>query len=215
MFSNYLYLQPLMSTTKQKILTTALSLFNKHGLSKITLRGIANEVGISQGNLNYHFKKRDDIIEALYHQLVSLIDADMELVKPISINIQTLYNISEATMTHFHKYRFFFLDFTQIMREQQKIRSHYNQLMILRREQTLALFDILMVQKLIRPEEIDDEYNNLYTRIQIISDFWMASTSLRTNNITPKTTQNFIKIISESIYPYLTKKGIKEYQKIA
>lgn len=204
-----------MSTTKQKILATSLSLFNQYGLSKITLRGIATEIGMSQGNLNYHFKKREDIIEALYHQLVGEIDANMQVTKPTYINIQTIYNISKTTLNHFYNYRFFFLDFTQIMREQEKIRNHYNQLMILRRKQSLAMFDMLILQGLIRPEEINNEYDNLYTRIQIISDFWMASKSLETNNITPKTTKNFIKIITESIYPYLTKKGIEEYQKIA
>ena len=55
-----------MKDTKEIIINTALKLFNTEGLSKVTLRTIANKMGISQGNLNYHFKKRDDIIEALY-----------------------------------------------------------------------------------------------------------------------------------------------------
>ncbi|NJB82336.1 TetR/AcrR family transcriptional regulator [Wenyingzhuangia aestuarii] len=203
-----------MSTTKQKILATSLVLFNQYGLSKITLRSIAKEIGMSQGNLSYHYKKREDIIEALYHQLVLKIDEKIQATTPSSVTVKTLYDIARTTITLFYEYRFFFLDFTQIMREHENIRIHYNQLMTLRKKQTLDLFEILIKQELIRPEKIANEYDHLYTRIQIISDFWMTSKSLEHASISLKTTEDYIKIISESIYPYLTQKGIKEYQKI-
>ena len=60
-----------MNATKQKILMKSLELFNTSGISKTSLRTISDEVGISVGNLQYHFKKREDIIEALYFQLVA------------------------------------------------------------------------------------------------------------------------------------------------
>ena len=66
-----------MKNTKDRILDTSLELFNSLGLSKVTLRTIANKMGISQGNLNYHFKKREEIIETLYFQLVQNIDNSM------------------------------------------------------------------------------------------------------------------------------------------
>ena len=59
-----------MSETKLKIIKQALHLFNNNGTSNVSLRAIAKETGISIGNLQYHFKKREDIIEALYFQLV-------------------------------------------------------------------------------------------------------------------------------------------------
>ncbi len=204
-----------MGTTKQKILAKALELFNQQGLSKITLRRIAVELDMSQGNLNYHYKKREDIIEALYYQLVAKIDECMNSFNPTVINLNTLFDISKATTIHFYDYRFFFLDFTQIVKNHEKIRAHYNKLMLIRRTQTLSLFSVLEKQNIIRSEEINNEYDHLFTRIQILSDFWMASSSLKSNDITPEITSTYVKIISESIYPYLTKKGIKAYQKIA
>ena len=41
--------------TKQKILDTSLELFNKNGISNVRLQQIADETGISLGNLAYHF----------------------------------------------------------------------------------------------------------------------------------------------------------------
>jgi len=46
-----------MSATKQKILKQSLQLFNELGISNVSLRDIADEAGISVGNLQYHFKK--------------------------------------------------------------------------------------------------------------------------------------------------------------
>ena len=41
--------------TKHKILKTALDLFNKEGLDQVSVRRIAVEMNISDGNLRYHF----------------------------------------------------------------------------------------------------------------------------------------------------------------
>jgi AcrR family transcriptional regulator len=90
------------NNTKSKILATALKLFNELGLAKVTLRNIAKKMGISQGNLCYHFKKREDILEALYHQLVTLMD---EVVHQAGMSLPTLsssFQTSKKMMQHFY-----------------------------------------------------------------------------------------------------------------
>ena len=56
--------------TKDKILVTALQLLNEHGVKSVTIRDIAAEMGISHGNLGYHYANMELIIYALYEQLV-------------------------------------------------------------------------------------------------------------------------------------------------
>ncbi|MEM9466884.1 MAG: TetR family transcriptional regulator [Actinomycetota bacterium] len=50
-----------MSTTADRIADAALRLFNRKGYSATTLTEIATEVGISQGNLTYHFPTKLDL----------------------------------------------------------------------------------------------------------------------------------------------------------
>ena len=64
-----------MANTKDKILKTSVRLFNENGLTNVSLRSIADDMKISVGNLQYHFKKREEIINALYFQMVEDIDA--------------------------------------------------------------------------------------------------------------------------------------------
>ena len=51
--------------TAQKILLTALTLFNEHGENTVTSVDIAIELDISPGNLYYHFKGKDSLVNAL------------------------------------------------------------------------------------------------------------------------------------------------------
>ena len=54
------------SATKTKILATALELFNNEGESSISSVDIASVMGISPGNLYYHYKGKDEIIVQLF-----------------------------------------------------------------------------------------------------------------------------------------------------
>ena len=200
-----------MKNTKAHILDTALVLFNTQGLSKVTLRTIANEMGISQGNLCYHFKKRDTIIEALYFQLVSTIDENMSksLSKPLGLS--TLFSTSTVVMESFYDYRFIMLDFVQLMRENKTIKTHYLELSKLREVQFLKLFTTLVSTNIMQKEVLPNDYLFLYKRIQILGDFWISSAETTTKKLNKKIVQEYATLINQCIYPYLTEDGKKEY----
>ena len=203
-----------MKNTKTRILQTALHLFNDLGLPKVTLRTIAKEMGISQGNLNYHFKKREDILEALYHDLVSKMDILVEQMQGSGFSLQALYDQQTMMMHHFFDYRFFMLDFVQIMREQVNIKNHYMQLTELRILQFQGLIQGLVELGLMRPEEIEDEYKHFHIRLQILNDFWLSS-AITTQQLSKALIPTYSMALFRELYPYLTPKGKTEFQAIS
>jgi AcrR family transcriptional regulator len=203
-----------MKNTKEIILNTSLELFNSYGLSKVTLRTIAKKMEISQGNLNYHFKKRNDIIEELYFQLVKNIDKSMLDLQQSKDVLQLMVDISQTIMSNFYEYRFFLLDFVQIMRENKKIKMHYSELTKLREQQFSMLFNLLIETDLMRNEVLPNEYKNLYKRFQILGDFWISDAEIANNKITKKTISIYSEILTQAIFPYLTIKGQKKYHSI-
>ena len=96
--------------TREKILNTSLKEFNKKGIQDVSLRGIAKKVGISVGNLNYHFPTTNDIIYELSVHLVDdvnkAIAAMMEVPAPNSLI--SLHNMMRTIFTTQLKYRFVF-----------------------------------------------------------------------------------------------------------
>lgn len=203
-----------MKKTKEIILDTSLELFNSLGLSKVTLRTIANEMGISQGNLNYHFNKREDIIETLYFQLIQNIDSSMSSMEASKNPFQLLVSISQSIMSNFYEYRFFLLDFVQIMRENKKIRIHYTALTLQRELQFSSLFNLLIEHDLMRKEVLPNEYKNLYKRFHMLSEYWISDAEIHHSKIQKKTMSTYAVILTQAIFPYLTLKGQKEYHSI-
>ncbi|KJK20996.1 TetR family transcriptional regulator [Burkholderiaceae bacterium 16] len=52
--------------TRERILDACLSLFNERGPVVVTTAEIASSVGIQEGNLYYHFHRKEQILEALF-----------------------------------------------------------------------------------------------------------------------------------------------------
>ena len=49
--------------TKDKIKIKATELFNNKGFKNVTLREVAKALGISYGNVTYHFKTKKEVIK--------------------------------------------------------------------------------------------------------------------------------------------------------
>jgi AcrR family transcriptional regulator len=148
-----------MSKTKAKILTQARELFNTYGVAVVSQRKIAEEMGISPGNLTYHFPKKDDINEALYYALVEEISRQVEQRKTDAPTLSNLFLLYGDIYDAFHRYRFVFLDFVHFMKSHGQIAEHYQQLQLLRKFQFDQSVELLIFQGLVRPAELDREYD--------------------------------------------------------
>ena len=201
-----------MNATKRKILVSALALFNTDGISNVSLRTIADRAGISVGNLQYHFKKRDDIIEALYVELVKKIDGLGP--KEGDLLLASLSNISVSIMTFFYEYRFFLLDFVTIARRHDRIKNHYAELSTRRTDEFLAIIDLLIKSNVFRKAQLKNEYLGLYKRLEVISNFWFSSVLIQSDRLTKSAIDEYAVLINQCIYPYLTKTGQDQYAEL-
>ena len=196
--------------TKQRILNTALELFNKNGISNTTIRNIAQKIEMSSGNLNYHFRYKEEIIEILYFELIAKMERRISELEGKNIDLFRFYRTSELKMHDMFEYRFFYRDLHKITSENEKIREHFIKFQETRINEFLFLCKHLQMQEIIRIPEFEDEYKRLYRRVVIILDNWINTYDF--TDLSPKEgILQFSKLIFEMIYPYLTDKGKRDY----
>lgn len=199
-----------MNDTKRKILATALALFNQQGVTEVPLRLIADKMDISVGNLQYHFKKREEIISALYREIVERID---QLVLPFEgLSLDFIWQASGQVMSIFYEYRFFLIEFVTITRQYPDIKRQYAELSVRRTKQFMMLVDVFFELGFLRKPILNEEYQMLYRRIEILSNFWLSANLIHHDTLHLDTVNQFKEQLQYMLYPYLTEKGIKEYE---
>lgn len=196
--------------TRDKILQTALNLFNQFGVPNVTLRRIAAEMFISQGNLNYHFKHREDIIEALYFQLFETFEAEKAKLDTEKMDFQFVLDSTKAGMEALFKYRFLMIDFNQNMRENPKLHEHFIQLEKVRKTTYLYSFDLAIKAGIMRAPAFEGEYDGLNERIRVFSDFWIASAEVY-NEPPEHTVDKYHNLLVEMFFPYFTREAQREF----
>ena len=55
--------------TQENIKSKAIYLFNQFGTADISIGRIAAEIGISRGNLQYHYTSKQELIRAIYQDI--------------------------------------------------------------------------------------------------------------------------------------------------
>lgn len=196
--------------TRDKILHTALQLFNTYGVPNVSLRRIAAEINISQGNLNYYFKHREDIIEALYFQLLEVFNEEKSKLDTEKMDIQFVLNSTRSGMEALFKYRFLMIDFNQNMRENPKLHEHFKQLENIRKVTYLHSFHLAIDAGIMRAPAFKGEYEGLNERIRVYSDYWIASAAVY-NEPEESTVDKYHGLLVEMFFPYFTKEAQREF----
>ena len=101
--------------TRKRILDTTLALYNEHGEPNVSTTLIATEVGISAGNLHYHFRKKDQLIGALLEQFVGEIEQLMPPESWRAREVEDAWFLLHVIFETIWNYRFLFRDLSGIM----------------------------------------------------------------------------------------------------
>ena len=107
----------LVMKTRDKIIDIAIQLFNEQGTKVVSTNHIASAVGISPGNLYYHFSNKEDIIRAIFEQMDAYGFEQYQIIlakyQPWSIEAmeQTFIMIQEYNW----RYRFFKRELTVLI----------------------------------------------------------------------------------------------------
>lgn len=203
-----------MKNTKQQILEAARSLFNKFGYNQVTIRMIASELGISSGNLNYHFRKREDILEALYFEMVRQFDQRVTELPQREISFAQIREDILSSMEQMVNYQFIWTDLFRLMKDHEKIYTHFSSVHEDRIKGNLFLYERLREMGLMRMADQEKEYELLATRMVNFGDTWIYTSAVYRKANTEAFMEQQCAEMMMILYPYLTEKGKRAIQAV-
>ncbi|MGM1003465.1 TetR family transcriptional regulator [Acinetobacter haemolyticus] len=111
--------------TKDRILQISLQLFNERGERSVTTNHIAAELGISPGNLYYHFRNKHEIIKelALQYQAETLEMLALPDDRPLNANDKISY--FQVLSNQLWAYRFIHRDVYHLVENNEDFRKIY------------------------------------------------------------------------------------------
>lgn len=197
--------------TKEKILKASLALFNARGTEWTTVRDIAKKVGISHGNLCYHYPSTDHIIEQLYLNLVAELDAELTVMQQSGIPSASVFKGTRVLFNLLYKYKFLMINFVDIMRRLPKINKHYRELQATRNTEFKTIFRNLVKSGLMREEIYPGFFDHLLTNMTIIGDFWISHAEIIYDGTEKNKLDHYYQITSSILLPLLTDKGLSAF----
>jgi AcrR family transcriptional regulator len=107
-------------STRNRILSTSLQLFNENGIAKTSLNSVAAELGISAGNLHYHFKSKEQVADALLRRFQDRIETIVAPSASISA-LDDLWLLMHLALEAIEEYCFIYRDVDFLMRESPRV----------------------------------------------------------------------------------------------
>lgn len=111
--------------TREKIVFASLELFNEKGERNVSTNHIAAHLGISPGNLYYHYRNKTDIIYEIFLQYQSLVDGYMEAPSKQFLTVEDQFLFLEAVFEGLWEFRFLHRDLEHYLESDPRLQKDY------------------------------------------------------------------------------------------
>jgi len=200
-----------INDTKSHIIKTAIKLFNKKGTQAVTTRHIAKELGISPGNLYYHFKNKEGIIRAIYDR------QSKELDKVWTINahdqkasINEFFKIQSSLYSFLWEYRFIHRELIVLLRDYSWFKRKFRAMQKRRWIEIDNFFTALIKVGVLHGLDDPETRSLLIKNVWLITGNWLNFLDAEGRPINRKNIQEGLDMIILIFKPYLSNKALKE-----
>ena len=163
--------------TRQRILDATLALYNERGEPQVSTSLIATELGISAGNLHYHFRRKDQLSAALLERFAAEFESTLPPAGWRADHVEDAWLLLHVLLETLWRYRFLFRDLSGIIerdrRAGQRLASVFDRAVEASRGICLGLVERgLMIAT-------GAEIDALAENIAVVSLYWLSFESAR------------------------------------
>lgn len=194
--------------TKEKILFSSLELFNEKGASFVTTNYIAESMGISPGNLYYHYRNKEEIIRSIWLEMTEKMDViwrNLMCCGPEEGMSDFFIDVFDL----FYNYRFFWIELSVLLSRDHILSDYYRK----RVQKLLKLYDSIMdtwlEQDIVKKEQFEPNRKNILENTWFFGQFWVNSLYINTGKVTREDMQEGVLRVFRIIEPYLKEEPAK------
>ncbi|MEY3998846.1 MAG: hypothetical protein RLY60_1658 [Pseudomonadota bacterium] len=157
--------------TAERILSTALGLFNRFGEPNVATTLIASDMGISPGNLFYHFPSKELLVNALFdafeERMFHLLPAAAD-VKDLEHAWFFMHSVFELIWEH----RFIYRDLNDLLSKNRHLESQVKEVLQRQQQAFEQLLKGLQASGLLT--QTDTEHNSCATHMVVMLTWWLS-----------------------------------------
>jgi len=158
--------------TRERILEASLRLFNDFGEPNVTTTVIADDLGISPGNLYYHFHNKDEIVEAIFSGFEKEIEEILTVPANRHADVDDIWLFLHLLFEHIWKYRFFYRDLNDLLTRNRTLEIHFKRILAQKVSTATQLCQGLVSAGAMRASE--SELLALTTNVAAIATYWLS-----------------------------------------
>jgi AcrR family transcriptional regulator len=167
--------------TRDKIIQASIVLFNEQGERNVTTNHIAAELGISPGNLYYHFRNKEDIILSIYEEYARnlLLETLPEVspdVKPLDAIILYMDVVFQAMM----KFRFFYSNLPVLLAKNPLLHDKYVEVQSFIAQRVSEL--LLSLRNANMMDFSDEDLPDIVSILRLVNTFWLSFYQTQNND---------------------------------
>lgn len=193
-----------MNKTRQNIIQKAIHLFNERGVINVSIRDIANELKISPGNVSYHYKKKEKLLDSVYRFMIKRLE-EMAVGNQFMNPAKNHLHVAQGYLEHITEFRFFYQDTLEIIRSYPALAELHQQQVAQEKSIIRNLMFMSVGKGDLIMEPVEGVYESLAHSIWMTLHFWLTQQIIRgkaNNNL-----EEGLITIANLLYPYATEKG--------
>lgn len=159
-----------MTSTRERILATSLDLFNSLGERNVTTNHIAEALGISPGNLYYHFRNKMEIVFELFARYRDTVQAFLRVPEDRPLTWQDKMGYLESILHGIWSARFLHRDLAHLLNQDPRLRDEYKRFVRTTLDQGLAVYEGLREAGLIAAS--DEDMRGLLVNTWVLAASW-------------------------------------------
>ena len=188
--------------TREKILDTALRLFNKDGTADVSTNHIAEACGISPGNLYYHYRNKQEIIRELFQRMYAIWDKGLPMPQDHAPTLDDLKTVVEANYQIIWEYRFAYRELVALLRQDAELRQGFLAVRQRGFDGFYKLFSAFVASGVFRTPDDPQALINLQEVCWLISEFWVTNLEVNGRSVNETEMQHGIKLMLRVLQPY-------------